>query len=135
MDYDALLSRAKEQLPDEGEETERFEVPQVKGHVQGQKTIINNLHQIAALLNRKPQHLLKFLQKELATPGEFIRQSAVFGSKLPASRINEKITKYVEEYVLCSSCGKPETKLSKDGGVIIMTCQACGARRALRARI
>ena len=49
--------------------SERFEIPKVKGHIEGTKTIISNFGQICATLRRNPEHLSKFLFKELATPG------------------------------------------------------------------
>lgn len=135
MEYDEMLDRAKAQLPDEGEGIERFSVPKVKGHIQGNQTIINNWFEIAKTLDRKPEHILKFVQRELATPGEIIKQSVVFGSKLNAVKINEKIIQYTDEFVFCKSCGKPETKLSKEAGAVIMTCQACGARNSVKSKI
>ncbi len=135
MEYEKLLDRAKEQLPEDVESTERFTIPKVKGHIQGVKTVINNWFEIAKTLDRRPEHLLKYVQKELATPGEIIKQSVVFGTKINAGKINEKITQYADEFVFCKSCGKPETKLSKDAGAILMTCQACGARNAVKSRI
>lgn len=135
MDYAAMLSRAKEQLPEDVESQERFEIPKVRGHIQGSQTVVNNWFEIAKTLDRKPEHLLKYVQKELATPGEIIKQSVIFGSKLGASKINEKIQQYADDFVFCKSCGKPETKLSKEAGVIIMTCQACGGRNSVRSRI
>jgi translation initiation factor 2 subunit 2 len=135
MDYEALLDRAKEQLPEDVESTERFVIPKVKGHIQGVKTVINNWFEIAKALDRKPPHMLKYVQKELATPGEIVKQSVIFGSKIPASKINEKIQQYADDFVFCKACGKPETKLSKDAGVIQMTCQACGAKNTVRSKI
>lgn len=135
MEYTDLLDRAKEQLPEDIATTERFVIPKVRGHIQGSQTIINNWFDIAKGLDRKPQHLLKYVQKELATPGEIIKQSVIFGSKLSAAKVNEKIQQYADDFVFCTGCGKPETKLSKEGGVIIMTCQACGARSSVRSRI
>ena len=129
-----MLERAKEILPDEAEETSRFIVPNVKGHLEGSKTIVNNWFQIADALRRKPEHLLKYVQKELATPGEIIKQSLVFGSKIPASKINEKIKRYSEEFVLCKTCGKPDTKLLKEGTVFFVQCQACGAKNSITSR-
>lgn len=130
-----MLGRAKEQLPEDVESQERFEIPKARGHLQGSQTVVNNWFEIAKALDRKPEHLLKYVQKELATPGEIIKQSVLFGSKLGASKINEKIQQYADDFVFCKSCGKPETKLSKEAGVIIMTCQACGARNSVRSRI
>jgi len=135
MDYEAMLERAKDILPDETEETSRFELPKIRGHLEGSKTIINNWQQIASVLRRKPEHLLKYVQKEMATPGEIINDSVVFGSKLSASRMNEKISQYANEFVFCPTCGKPETKLSKEAGVFFLTCQACGAKNSIRSRI
>jgi len=135
MDYDSLLDRAKAQLPDDVESTERFQVPKIRGHLQGSQTVINNWFEVAKALDRPPEHLLKYVQRELATPGEIIKQSVIFGTKLNATKINEKIVQYADEFVFCKACGKPETKLSKEAGAIIMTCQACGARNTVKSKI
>lgn len=135
MDYEAMLERAKEILPDESAETSRFEIPNVKGHLEGSKTVVNNWLQITDALRRKPEHLLKYVQKELATPGEIIKSSVVFGSKLPASKLNEKIKQYADEFVFCKTCGKPDTKLTKEAGIYFVICQACGAKNSVQSRI
>jgi hypothetical protein len=57
--------------------------------------------------------MLKYVQKELATPGEIVKQSVIFGSKIPASKINEKIQQYADDFVFCKACGKPENKTVK----------------------
>lgn len=135
MDYAEMLKRAKEQLPEEMTSTERFEIPAVRGHLQGAKTIINNFFEIAKVLDRPPQHLLKYITKELAAPGEIIKQSVVFTGKISAKKINEKIQQYADELVFCKECGKPETKLNKDAGVVMLTCQACGAKYPPKTRV
>ncbi|MFC1728458.1 translation initiation factor IF-2 subunit beta, partial [Nanoarchaeota archaeon] len=71
MSYEQLLKRGIKELPEVVTETVRFEVPKVRGHVEGNKTVISNFNQIADVLHRPKEHILKFLQKELATPGEF----------------------------------------------------------------
>lgn len=128
MNYEAMLKKARNELPDDLQETHRFEIPKVRGHLQGNKTVINNLIEIAKLINRPIKHVLKFIQKEVASPGNVIKQSVIFGSKIPSSQLNEKIEKYAEIFVFCKECGKPETTLSKDGDVIILKCNACGAK-------
>lgn len=133
--YEEMLSRAKDILPDEAEETSRFVVPNVKGHLEGSKTIINNWFQIADALRRKPEHMLKYVLKELATPGELIKSSVVFGSKIPAGKINDKIKQYADEFVICKTCGKPDTKLTKEVNVYFVVCQACGAKNSVQSRI
>ena len=132
MDYEQILKRGMKELPEVVVETSRFEVPKVMGHIQGNKTIISNINQIVETLRRPIAHIVKFLQKELATPGEVKGNFLVFGTKTPASRINEKLVLYVQRYVICSECKKPDTKLKKEGGFLFITCQACGAKKAVK---
>lgn len=134
-EYEKMLEGAYKALPESEKKKERFEVPKVRGHIQGNRTIISNFHQIATLLRRPPEHLLKYILKELATPGELKKQGVIIGSKVPASRINEKIEKYVETFVLCKECGKPDTKLRKEAGFLFLKCLACGAKQSIKAKI
>jgi len=129
--YEDLLKKAYSELPDISTVKSRFEVPKVRGHIQGNKTVISNFYQITQALNRKPEHIIKFLTKELATPAVQKSNYIIFGTKVPASRINEKLEKYVDEYVLCKECGKPDTKLIKEDKYIFIKCMACGSRRSL----
>jgi translation initiation factor 2 subunit 2 len=128
MNYEAMLQRGKQQLPENIRNTERFEVMKVKGIVQGNKTILSNMTQIADQLQRPVEHLLKYLNKELAARGEMKDSYTVFNTKLPAQRINEKIDVYVEQYVICKECGRPDSKMAKSGPAWLITCQACGAK-------
>lgn len=123
-----MLKKAHKGLPDIVFEKERFEIPKVRGHLQGNKTIISNFGMIASTLRRPPEHLLKYILKALATPGEIKGNLVIFGSKVPASRINDKIKQYAHEFVLCKECGKPDTKITKEGGFTTLRCLACGAK-------
>jgi translation initiation factor 2 subunit 2 len=135
MDYSQLLEKAKKELPAKSETHERFEVPKVRGHVQGNKTVISNFPQIASAINREVDHLLKFLLKELATPGEMKNQMLFIGRKVSAVMINDKIDKYVKEFVLCKECKKPDTKLLKEDKITFVRCQACGAKHPVQTKI
>ncbi len=130
-----MLSEAREVLPEKAKDVARFEVPKVKGRIEGNKTVVSNFFQIANVVGRKPQHLLKYVLKELATPGVLKNQTVVFGSKIPASKINEKIVSYVEEFVFCKECDGPDTKMVKEGDVYYIKCQVCGARHSFYSKI
>jgi translation initiation factor 2 subunit 2 len=132
MDYEEMLKKARSEMPESVFESERFEVPKVTGHLQGNRTVISNFHSIADKLRRNPDHLLKYILKELATPGMLSGGSMILGTKIPASRINEKIRKYATEYVLCPVCGKPDTTIIKDGDVSYLRCQACGSKHPVK---
>lgn len=132
MDYEALLEKARKELPESVTEAERFEIPKVKGHLQGNKTIISNFPQICDTLSRPPAHVLKFILRELGAPGDMKGNQLVIGTKLAASRINEKIRKYATEFVLCRKCGKPDTTIVKEGSISYLKCSACGAQHHVK---
>ena len=135
-DYKELLEEVRKNLPESVFVKERFEIPKVMGHLQGNRTIIGNINQIADVLRRDINHLLKYVLKELAAPGEIKKSGAlIIGTKVPASRINEKIRKYAEEYVLCRECGKPDTKIDKEEGISYLKCSACGSRDVIKSKI
>lgn len=130
-----MLQRGREALPDSVHEAERFEIPKIRGHLQGARTVLSNFHEITNKLGRQPQHLLKFILKELATPGDMKGSNVIIGSKVPASRINEKIELYAKQFVLCPECGKPDTKIDKEKEVSFLKCMACGAKTAINSKI
>ncbi|MFC1768903.1 translation initiation factor IF-2 subunit beta [Nanoarchaeota archaeon] len=133
QDYKEMLKDVRENLPEAASVRERFEIPKVMGHIQGNRTVISNFPQIANHLRRDVRHMLKFVLKELAAPGEMKRTGAlIFGTKLPASRINDKVRLYADRFVLCPECGKPDTKLEKEGPVTMLKCSACGAKHPVK---
>ena len=69
--YEHLLKKAQEELPEQSQGGERFTIEKIKGHLEGNKTVLANLKQIAKALQRDENHLLKYLLLELATPGKY----------------------------------------------------------------
>lgn len=136
FDYKDLLKKGRKDLPESAKSTAgRFEIPKVKGHLEGNKTIISNFFQIADTLHREHAHLLKFLQRELAAPAKIEGQRLVFGRKLPASLINTKIQFYANTFVICPACKKPDTNMVREGKVLFLRCMACGAKQPIKAKI
>lgn len=131
-DYEQLLKKAEEELPEQSQGGERFIIEKIKGHLEGNKTVLINLKAIAKYLGRDENHLLKYLLRELATPGKFVRDRVILGTKVAASAINKKIIKYASEFVYCSECNKPDTKLVEEKGITYLRCQACGAKKPVK---
>ncbi|MEK6903236.1 MAG: translation initiation factor IF-2 subunit beta [Nanoarchaeota archaeon] len=134
FNYQQLLKTAKAKLPEIKQSAERFEIPRVTGHVQGNKTIISNFIQICTTLRREPAQIVKYLQRELATPASQDNQRLILGRKLTSASINEKIAKYTRDFVLCKECGKPDTQFIKEDRFLSLKCTACGARHPIHAR-
>src|SRR3989338_3414537 len=120
--YEQLLEKGLNELPARGEGTERFTIEKVKGHIEGNKTILINLRKIAKDMDRNFDHLLKYLLRELASPGKVVGERVVLGTKVAASVVNKKIAKYASEFVYCSECSKPDTKIVEEKGVNYLRC-------------
>ncbi len=131
-DYEQLLKKAEEELPETGVGSERFVIEKVVGHIEGNKTVIVNLKKIAKDMGRDENHLLKYLLRELASPGKWDGERIIFGTKVAASAINNKIKKYASEFVYCSECGKPDTKLVEEKEIVYLRCSACGAKKPVK---
>lgn len=134
-DYEKLLNEAYKKIKPITENSERFEVPKIEGHLEGNKTVLINVPQIASYLRRDVNHLLKFLLKELASSGKMQGSQLILQTKIPSAKINEKIKQYTDEFVICKECKKPDTELKKDKDFLFIHCLACGAKHSVRAKI
>lgn len=131
-EYTKLLDRALSQLPPKAVKSGRYELPKPISSISGHRTILSNLFEICNLLNRDTNHFLKFLSKELATAGSIDGLNAVFQGNFN-NRIFEKLLdRYLKEYVLCTICHQPDTKIIKKGRYYFLICDACGATSSLR---
>ena len=125
--YEDLLERAIDQLPPEVFEHKRFKIPKAYSDIQGNRTFIKNFKDVAEGLNRDPQHLLKFLMRELGTAGNIEGQRAILQGKFTHYLINERIEDYVDKYVICHECNRPDTRIIREGRIFLLKCAACGA--------
>lgn len=133
--YEKLLEEAYGKIKRSEAKGERFEIPKVEGHFEGKKTIITNFSQIASIFRRNPDHLQKFLLKELAASGQKEGDRLVLNIKVPSPRINQKIEEYANEFVICRECKKPDTELVREDRITFMHCLACGAKHSVRSKI
>lgn len=132
--YDQLLERAYGKIKVVGTGGERFEIPKAKGQLQGDKTIIVNFKTMADYLRRPLEHFAKYLMKELASFGEIDGERLIFKGKLNAARVNEKIELYVQDFVVCPECKKPDTEILSEHGIKFKHCLACGAKTPIRSK-
>ncbi|WP_297490648.1 translation initiation factor IF-2 subunit beta [Thermococcus sp.] len=127
-DFERLLDKAYEELPENVKfHRSRFEVPAAQVTIAGNRTIIENFADIAEAMNRDPNHLLKFLLREVATAGTLEGRRAVLQGRFTPYLIANKLKKYLKEFVICPVCGSPDTKIIKKGRFYFLKCEACGA--------
>ncbi len=134
LDYSKLLKKALKSSANKKISDERFKLPDVDIFYEGNTTVIRNFDKISNSINRDPDVILKFLLGGVGTAGELDGSRVVFQGKIPARQIKDKINEYVESFVICSECGRPDTHLVKKGRTTLIRCDACGAFRSVKSR-
>jgi translation initiation factor 2 subunit 2 len=135
ISYREMLQRAQEQLPRKLEKYDRFEVPRPRVVQVGKKTLIQNFKEIADVLNRDPKHLLKFLSGEMATLATIEGTRAIFQGIFKEDTIRKLMDTYVERYVICPVCKRPDTRIVKEKRISFLVCEACGARSSISLKV
>jgi len=133
-DYESLLDDIYKKLPERTKGTgERFEMPRFDYFTEGNKTIVKNFKAVSDKIRRDPAFLSKHLSKELAVPVEVVGERLVLQRKLTGDMVNRKLEEFVNKYVICKECNRPDTHLEDLGHrVRNLVCEACGARKAVR---
>jgi len=132
--YEDMLKRALSSLPRRPLQSERLKIPSVDIVVVGNRTLIRNFKEIASILNREPEHLLKFLCKEDGSAGTLREDMAEIHGKFDKATLNKLIERYVQNFVLCRVCMRPDTHLKKYGRFLYIECDACGASSPVMTR-
>ena len=134
LDYKNLLKRVIDSTPDREVDDERFKLPKAEVFYEGNTTVIKNFDKISSAVNREPELILKFMLGGLGTAGECVGPRAVFQGKIIPKNIQDKIKDYVDTYVMCTECNRPDTHLVKKGRQTLIRCDACGAFRSVKSR-
>jgi len=108
-----------------------LKIPKVDVFYEGNTTVIKNYDKIIDMINREADHLLKFLLSNVGTAGEFTGGRVIFQGKIPAKTIQDKVNEYIDTYVICTECNRPDTHFVKKGRTLMIRCDACGAFRSI----
>ena len=132
--YDNLLKRAREGLPSKIEEHERFQLPEAELLVEGKNSVLRNFGDIIDTIHRENSHLIQYLLRELGTAGEVDGRRAIFKGAVSQRQLEEKLKSYLDTFVICSECKRPDTQLVKEGRTLLLVCSACGAQRSIKSQ-
>jgi len=128
-DYKTMLERAYELLPERGEEKERFSYEKPNIIYQANQIVIPNFIQFCNSIHRDPNHVSKFLFRQLACSGKIEGNRLILHTR--SKLIERKIQEYLEKYLYCRECKRPDTRLIKEDRFLILKCDACGAKRVV----
>jgi len=136
LNYESLLERAKKGLKEVTSSSDRFVPPVPEILYEGsKKTIIRNFSEIIDILRRNETHLYKFLLQELGTAGSIDKRRLVLQGRVPEKKIKERMKSYIDTFVICQECNRPDTDFIKRGRTLILDCQACGGKRPIRTNL
>ena len=134
MNYADSLDRALDALPERNEEQSRLSIPDPEGETDGAFTRLTNIGEIADALGRDVEHVHRNVQRELGTNGQLDDDRARYNGSFSVADFEAAIDEYVAEYVTCTECGLPDTRLVTEDGVDMLRCEACGAFRPVAKR-
>jgi translation initiation factor 2 subunit 2 len=133
-EYLNQLDRALKQIPSTKTSDSRFVVPALKVFIEGKTTIFDNFDVVCDYINREQEHVMKFLLNELGTAGKITGNRVIFQGRFPREEVERQIQRYINEYVLCWECKKPDSHFEKLDRVWVLKCDACGAIRPVMKR-
>ena len=131
-DYEDLLDRAREMIPEDISERSRWTMPEPDILIEGSQTILRNYSDIVDAMDRDSNHVFQYLLNELGTSGSRDGPRARFKGRIPPKRIKKTIVNYVNSYIICSQCSSPDTMFVKEERTTLLKCQACGATRPVK---
>merc|ERR1712228_484550 len=115
----------------------RYKMPLVVGKIEGRgngiKTVIPNISDVALSLHRSPGEVNKFFGCELGAQTTYSAETdrAVVNGAHTNQTLQNHIKRYIDIFVLCPSCGLPETEYKIKNGVIFHRYAACGAKESI----
>lgn len=133
LDYKKLLKKVLDDTSTKRVVEDRFKLPKAEIFYEGNTTVIKNFDKISSAINRDSGHILKFLLGGVGTSGEMDSGRVVFQGKIPPKHLHDKLKEYIDLYVICSECNRPDTHLVKQGRTILIRCDACGAFRSVKS--
>ncbi len=132
--YDDLLEKAYEKIPDNVKKSSRFEIPKVEIRIESRNTFITNFNKIISTLNRDRKHFMGIFLKKAGTMGEIRGQQLFLKGQYKEQVLNRLIEIYTKTYVLCNICNKPDTQIQREGKKLYLKCTACGAREEIKEK-
>ncbi len=97
------------------------------------RTCWSNFAQMCTILNRPADHVLKFIERDLAVTASINGKSQlILPIRIEARGMAHILDHYVKKYVLCMRCQSHRTKMHKDKvrRIHFVTCAVCLAESA-----
>ena len=101
---------------------------------EGQRTLFRNFADYPKIMRRDPLKLLQYLSKEFAVPAERIGDAAMFIGKRAPDDFTRLLKIYVKDYIECTTCKSPDTRIEREKRISFLNCEACGAKSTIKGK-
>lgn len=124
--------------PDTDDPFYRYKMPPLvakkEGRGNGKKTILPNVMELGAALSRPPTYITKYFGCVLGagTSWNIEQERYQVNGYYEQPDLQDKLFGFIREFVLCPSCGNPETVLSIREQKVYSKCKACGTQGFLK---
>ena len=81
--------------------------------------------------------LIKFFNtclRNFAVPAERLGDKAMFIGRRAPDDFTRLFQIYVKDYLECTTCKSPDTKIVKENRISFLVCEACGAKSTLKGK-
>ena len=109
FDYEALLDRARDKIPDNISSRSRWKLPEPQILIEGSNTIFRNFNEVVSMMDRDDNHVYQYILNDLGTSGSRDGPRARFKGRIPPKRIKKTFVTYVKSSIICSHCSSPAT--------------------------
>jgi len=111
----------------------RYKMPSLvlrtEGRLNGVKTKIVNLEDVAKALRIPPTYPLKYMGYELGS--QIHEKDMIINGDFKDSELKKLMDKFIEKYVLCPKCSYPEMIVKVKNGIVTGSCNSCGNKNKL----
>jgi len=105
-------------------------VAKIEGRGNGIKTVVDNCSDIATALDRSAGEVIKFFGCDLGAQSKYVtdEDKAIVNGAHNTGTLQQKLSVYIEKFVLCKTCHNPETRYKIKNEEIFQVCAACGEK-------
>jgi len=105
-------------------------VAKIEGRGNGIKTVVDNCSDIALSLDRSAGEVIKFFGCDLGAQSKYSEDEdkAIVNGAHTTPTLQQKLSVFIEKFVLCKTCKNPETRYKIKNEEIFQVCAACGEK-------
>ena len=140
LDLNYLIKRAYTLLKQEQKQKKSFIKPEITNH--NRKSYISNFIKFCQSINREPEEVRKFINKEMNVNVSFISENNLdennisglkFNNQFKHTHIMNCITNYMKQYVICEICRSGNTEILKKDRINFIYCNSCKGERSINS--